>query len=1854
MKLLSFKSLIFVFLLVLGRNTYACNVAPSLSTSTTHTCGLPYIVKAVNTSTGSQKNTAKYWYKLDNVKVSDTIKGKDSIVLLLKKTGTHGVRLFVKDSSGCIDSSSLTSITVTSNAKTILDQNMNYSLSPTWMNCLQFINDPDSFTVNFKSADTLKNLKIFWGDGSMDTTSGNLMPNTFKSHLFNGLGIFTIKIVTTNGNCIDTVYGTTYNQRQPTAGIVGPTSGSNRGCAPHRLKIVNNSYNISNNTTFLIDWGNGDNTSLPYTGANDTVYHTYKKGVCSGVIKITATNVCGSSFTTWNPIDISEKDKALWTVNTTCNPNSDHVFNNLSSDLYCLTPDIKSYFWDFGDGTTVGWINSKTAQYHKYKTEGDYIVTLIAKSACGNDTFKGKVQVYYNPVAAFTFSSNRGCKPLSVSLTDTSKGRGITRLWTITDGSTVITKTDSILNYSFTNPGNNTIALKVTNKCGSNTLTRTFRVNDKPHAAFANITGTCAPVTVNFTNTSSSYFNNPTYKWILGDSTTSTSANPASKVFNTPGNYTIKLMVSDTCGNDTFEQTFTAYGLPKAKFTSDTTGCTFDSITFVNQSTNSTTNIWSFGDNSTLTNGLNATTKHAYSTTGTFNIRLIAGTGSGCKDTAYGSLNIKPGAKAQFDVNKTYACNPVTFKFTNKSFYGKDYKWYVNGNLRSTAFSANDTTIYTDSTILNVTLIATSSSSCLGDTFSQSVFTPKNPVASIANKDSGCSLVSVNFNNQSTFANAYNWNLGNGTSSTLKNPSATYNAASNRDTVYNVRLLVSNWASCKDSVNTTVKVFPAPTAAFNLNTDKGCGPLQVAFTNLSHANNGKPFNTLSHAWTFGSGSTSNSTDPSNTFSPSNSKDTVHSVKLKVTSINGCVDSTSKSVRVYPKPLVSFTADKTSGCAILPVSFNNQSSPKDTGSINIMTFKWNSGNGSTSTAKNFSASYKASNYSDTVYTVKLIGSSEHACVDSSVVNITVHPQPVAKFTLNKISGCTPLHVSTSNLSVSKDGKALSHAWNFGNNYQSTFKDDSTVFINNSNADLNFTIKYQAISFYGCKDTASTQVTVRPKPVASFNVSTKKACAPLNLKVTDNSTNAAQYYWGQGNNQQLGSATQNFILSGLPLFDSLYVIAHQVASTYGCLSDTVYQQVIVVGRPKADFVFSADSVCAKQSINLINTTLGGYQYVWKFGDNTSSVAVNPKHTFPKMASNGRDTFFNVSLEVKSASNCRDTAYKTIHLVNKPGDKLILDKVLGCTDLTISMTHASKSFKTLYWDFGDNSTLATDDSVKHTFVNLMGNLTMQPKVTLYRQRFNCNDTTSTNVFVYPKPVADFKAQRNDPCDAGNYQFINKSKYNVSNTWVINELNTVSSSSFSAVLPSSNEKDTFYSVKLLIKNTYQCVDSAFQIIKVKPKMHIDFDNSPLIACEKGLVNFTNKSQSAVRYFWSFGDGGLSNEVNPTYVYNHYGNYKVMLFGYDKDGCVDSSDGNTFFKVLEKPKADFTFLPAMPKLPNAIVTFTSTPTINSTNVDNLTYEWNFGDASFPTQNKGVKHPVHTYTTAGNKEVTLTIWNQQCSDVISKPLFVEDPKPEITFSADTTQGCAALTVHFKNNTINAQSYRWVFGDGTPDSYEKEPTHVFKFAGKWDVTLIAIGTGGTSSKTVNYMITVLPRPDADFFTNKRFLNLPNAVFSMQNISNNAIKYNWYIYDSFNNVIDGSTLRDPSFNIQEVGQYSVKLIATNSYGCTDTMLKHNYIGTFKEGYVYVPNAFSPNNNGRNEGFKPSTFNVKTTGYSFKVFTRWGELVYETNDLDAEWDGTFNGEQCTQDVYVFTVNGQYINNDQFTFRGTLTLLR
>lgn len=455
-----------------------------------------------------------------------------------------------------------------------------------------------------------------------------------------------------------------------------------------------------------------------------------------------------------------------------------------------------------------------------------------------------------------------------------------------------------------------------------------------------------------------------------------------------------------------------------------------------------------------------------------------------------------------------------------------------------------------------------------------------------------------------------------------------------------------------------------------------------------------------------------------------------------------------------------------------------------------------------------------------------------------------------------------------------------------------------------------------------------------------------------------------------------------------------------------------------------------------------------------------------------------------------------------------------------------------------------------------------------------------------------------------------------------------------------------------MVVKNNYQCADTATQIIKVKPKQVIKFNKKPLESCEKGVVEFRNESTNSVRFFWNFGDGGLSNEINPNYVYNKFGLYKIMLYGYDKDGCVDSSDGSDLFRVIERPKANFNYAPNQPKLPNAVVKFDNLTTIQSVNLNTLRYEWDFGDGS-PISNQ-FSFFDHTYTKAGTVEVKLTAYNQQCSDVVTKTIYIEDPKPIVKFIADVYEGCAPLKVKFTNQTSNAHTFQWIFNDGSPDEFVENPEHVFEFPGRWDVTLRATGTGGTSSFTQQYMITVHPKPHADFISSRQYLNLPNAIFRLQNLSYGSIKHDWYLYDSLGNNINRSVLRDPTFQIGQKGTYGVKLIATSDRGCTDTLFKPEYLNVLQPGNVFAPSGFSPNKNGVNDEFYPTLMNVKPNNYVFRVYNRWGEKLFETTKLYDGWDGTFKEENCQQDVYIWTVNGEYENNDLFHFRGTITLLR
>src|SRR5690606_35005561 len=152
--------------------------------------------------------------------------------------------------------------------------------------------------------------------------------------------------------------------------------------------------------------------------------------------------------------------------------------------------------------------------------------------------------------------------------------------------------------------------------------------------------------------------------------------------------------------------------------------------------------------------------------------------------------------------------------------------------------------------------------------------------------------------------------------------------------------------------------------------------------------------------------------------------------------------------------------------------------------------------------------------------------------------------------------------------------------------------------------------------------------------------------------------------------------------------------------------------------------------------------------------------------------------------------------------------------------------------------------------------------------------------------------------------------------------------------------------------------------------------------------------------------------------------------------------------------------------------------------------------------------------------------------------------------------CSPLRVKFLNHTTNVTSYRWIFSDGTEDSYEEEPVHIFKFPGTWSVTLMATGPGGTSILTKEYLITTYPQPYLEFESLKREKNLPAAVFKINNYSTSTFNY-WELRDSNDNIYGTSDEMHPEFTIHQEGRYGIQLIGTNEYGCSDTLFKPTYL-------------------------------------------------------------------------------------------------
>ncbi|MFN8155479.1 MAG: gliding motility-associated C-terminal domain-containing protein [Bacteroidia bacterium] len=287
---------------------------------------------------------------------------------------------------------------------------------------------------------------------------------------------------------------------------------------------------------------------------------------------------------------------------------------------------------------------------------------------------------------------------------------------------------------------------------------------------------------------------------------------------------------------------------------------------------------------------------------------------------------------------------------------------------------------------------------------------------------------------------------------------------------------------------------------------------------------------------------------------------------------------------------------------------------------------------------------------------------------------------------------------------------------------------------------------------------------------------------------------------------------------------------------------------------------------------------------------------------------------------------------------------------------------------------------------------------------------------------------------------------------------------------------------------------------------------------------------------------------------------------------------------------------------------------------------------------------------------TTTLYQVTLSDgcTVLEPMAVTQvlvhPLPEVVFNPMDTAGCVPLTVPFQFTgvtTANAQ-YQWQFGDQLT-AVGANPSHIYMKDGTFDVTLTVTDKYGcTDSHTEEAAVTVYPLPVAFYNTQPQYLSILHPEVQFLNESEGASISHWDF------LTQGYTTDDwnPVYTFSDTGRFWVQLVVISNEGCVDTFL--NEVVLHDEVSFYVPNAFSPNSDGRNEGF--TGYGVGIERAEFFIFDRWGKMIYKSDALNKPWNGTYwnNGDPCPEGTYVYLFRVHHGEPEPTEYKGRVSLVR
>jgi PKD repeat protein len=1312
--------------------------------------------------------------------------------------------------------------------------------------------------------------------------------------------------------------------------------------------------------------------------------------------------------------------------------------------------------------------------------------------------------------------------------------------------------------HTYSVPGFYNVTLRVTNTDGyTNTVMNIVEVYELPVALFNFDSPSCSGSLAQFydySNTSEGYIQQ--WDWDFGDGNTTTVNFPdnpdVSHLYANTGIYEVILTVSTSLGcSASYFANITIEPSPIAAFDFSST-CSgdltnFNDLSVANGGGDIISWEWDFGDpltginnNSTLQNP-----QHLFSANGVFDVTLIINSSIGCADTLIQTITIEDAPSLDFSFitaclnqETEFIVDETVTDITNVSTWFWEFGDGINSN------AMNPTHTYNGIGTYYVTLTIVTLNGCENSIQHEVEVNPL-PIARFEYTSPACQGDSTYFTNTSFSPNGailqWIWDFGDGNITTINspdNPNVAHLYANN--TIFEATLTVVDQEGCENSSSHLIEILAGPLADFT--HDESCFGVPVLFTDISSQNGGPDL--YSWEWYFGdpnSGieNSSNSQNPSHSFTDPGT----YSVTLIVANTFGCTDTVIHDVIVDSLPNIDFTMADDTICA-------NQLAEFTATGNNINTWFWEFGDGGTSIDQNPDYLYSSTG----TYTVTLTATGADGCTNSVSHIIEVRPEPSANFSYEQPL-CSTSDVQFLDYSTTPLGYIMEWIWDFGDGTTTTIQHPDDPNVTHSYATPGtYSVTLVIMNSDSCVSNVTNNVVIIPSPTANFSFS--DGCFGQSIEFTDLSTQTGgeivSWEWDFGDPAS-GTANASTAQNPSHLFSAGgdFDVTLIIGDINGC-GDTIVQTVSMGDPPAVEFTFTVAcfGMPTQFSVDETVTDVANVQiFDWDFGDGNTSNSQNPAYTYATMGT------YEVILTITTVDGCMNSISHTVEITPLPNANFEHTAPV-CLGDTIYFTDMSSSqngtIATWFWDFGDGTNITINDpdnpDVSHLYLN---DVSYDVALTVTDTE-GCEHTMIKQIQVIASPIADFNYEEtcfNEPVIFTDMSSTNNGVDISSWEWFFGDPES-GVDNFSNLQHPTHifTNPGTYTTTLIVGSTLGCTDTTFQEIIIDSLPSVDFTVLDDSICFGELAEFTGIGTDISTWFWEFGDGGVSIEQNPTYMYAAPGIYQVTLTVTEigTDQCQNSISHEVY--VNDAPVSHFEY---ENNCLGDSTYFTDQSYSETGFVES--WQWHFGDGNTSI----LEDPVHYYSDNDDYEVTLiTIDNFGCSDTIVQIIQIFDkPVPGFVFN----QLCdPAGQINFFDESVVGEDnspiveWNWNLYEGYY-STEIDPSYIYPATDTCYTVILQVTDGnGCVARDTNTQVCLHGTLEIEFTsTEECFGNTTFFDASYIPASDLVASYTWNFNDGSPAI---STFRDTiSHLFPNPGQYVVELMALDTNGCNTSIFR-----------------------------------------------------------------------------------------------------